>query len=194
LVKNGRCAFFHSLIVFSCSLFFSPLLYTAGRFIYSLSYFFSSPVLCTYLSVIFFMFPSSVLLLHPRSQLVFCHSSRTRVSFVTLTGDSVGKNAASSDQNQTHAHLTAVGIQGSAPKTFPRNVWLKDVMVTAFGDDTVYVSFHDQLDGFVLKMDWPPRSHEEKTNNLTDASKDPFLKGLQAVLDIYYYGIPITAL
>jgi hypothetical protein len=65
-------------------------------------------------------------------------------------------------------------------------------MVTAIGDNTVYDSFHDQPDGFVKLMDWPPRSNEEKTNNLTDASKDPFLKGLQAVLEMYYYGIPIT--
>jgi hypothetical protein len=59
------------------------------------------------------------------------------------------KNHASFDHNLTNAHLSAVGIQGSAPKTFPRNVWLKDVMGTAFGDNTVYDSFHDQLDGFV---------------------------------------------
>jgi hypothetical protein len=85
-----------------------------------------------------------------------------------------------------------VGIQGSAPKTFPRNVWLKDVIVTAFDDDTVYNCFSDQMDAFVKHMDWPPRSHEEKTNNLTDASKDPFLKGLQAVLELYFYGIPIS--
>jgi hypothetical protein len=71
-------------------------------------------------------------------------------------------------------------------------VWLKDVIVTAFDDDAVCNSFSDQMDAFVKHMDWPPRSHEDKTKNLSDASKDPFLKGLQAVLELYFYGIPIS--
>jgi hypothetical protein len=65
-------------------------------------------------------------------------------------------------------------------------------MKSAFDDATVYNTFSDQLDAFVIKMDWPPRWNEEKTNNLADSSKDPFLKGVQAVLELYFYGIPLS--
>jgi hypothetical protein len=89
-------------------------------------------------------------------------------------------------------HWYVVGVTGSAPKTFPRNVWLRDIMESVFDDKTVYKNFSDQLDAFAVRMDWSPRSNDEKTNNLADPSKDPFLKGVQAVLELYFYGIPLT--
>jgi hypothetical protein len=72
-----------------------------------------------------------------------------------------------------NVHWYVVRVTGSAPKTFPRNVWLQDIMESAFDDITVYKNLSDQLDTFVVKMDWPPRSNGEKSNNLADPSIDP---------------------
>jgi hypothetical protein len=65
-------------------------------------------------------------------------------------------------------------------------------MESAVDHETVCKDFSDQKDAFVLKMDWPSRSKDEKTNNLAYPSKDTFLKGVQAVLELYYYGIPLS--
>jgi hypothetical protein len=64
-------------------------------------------------------------------------------------------------------------------------------MEKAFNETKKFGSFSDQLDAFVGHMEWPARSQKEKTNQLEDPSRDAFLKGLQAVLELYYYGIPV---
>jgi hypothetical protein len=82
------------------------------------------------------------------------------------------------------------GIQGSAPKTFPRNVWVKDLLSMVFGDKNNFASYSDQLDAFVELFGWPARTADEKGNKLVDTSKDAFLNGLTAVMELYYYGMP----
>jgi hypothetical protein len=83
-----------------------------------------------------------------------------------------------------------LGVQGAAPKTYPRNVWLRDFMASAFGEERKFKSFSEQLDAFVTHMGWPARSIAEKTNQLENYASDPFLKGLQAMCELIYYGIP----
>jgi hypothetical protein len=89
--------------------------------------------------------------------------------------------------------VRALGIQGNAPKTWPRCVWLRDIISAAFDDTTEYKCFSDQMDAFVIHMGWPKRTVKEKSNDLKayEISKDPFLKGLQACLELYFYGMPI---
>jgi hypothetical protein len=85
-----------------------------------------------------------------------------------------------------------LGVQASAPKTFPRNIWLQEFMEEAFGETKVFKSYCAQLDAFAKHMSWSERTVEEKSNQLEDHSWDPFLQGVQAVLELYFYGIPVA--
>lgn len=63
-------------------------------------------------------------------------------------------------------------------------------MQQAFEEDREFANYSDQLDAFVKHMSWPQRSTAEKGNSLPDPSKNEFLRGLQAVVELYFYGLP----
>jgi hypothetical protein len=90
--------------VLSCCLLFSPLLCTAGSFAFLLSYFFSSPVFCSYLSVFF----SCFLLLYSRCTHVHSWSFVTRCVRVLVSlrpPATVLENNHASFDHAIHMHI-----------------------------------------------------------------------------------------
>lgn len=84
------------------------------------------------------------------------------------------------------------GPTGGAPATYMRNAWLNEVMQGALGCDknTTYKTYCEQLDEFVRKIGWPERARDEKENKLAKPEICEFLLGIQAVLELYFYGLP----
>lgn len=72
-----------------------------------------------------------------------------------------------------------------------RNLWLKEIMEGGLKiEKQNYDNYSTQLDAFVEKIEWPKRPHDERHNELADPDKCQFLSGIQAVLELYYYGVP----
>jgi hypothetical protein len=81
------------------------------------------------------------------------------------------------------------GITDVVPHTYPPHKWLQDYMKEAYGVDKSFDTFCAQLDKLATLQGWE-RDEDEKKNKIVNPSKDDFLQGVSALLQLHYHNLP----
>jgi hypothetical protein len=87
--------------------------------------------------------------------------------------------------------LIHAGITDVVPHTYPPHRWLEEYMEDAYGFTEKLDTFCAQLDTFAKLQGWE-RSQDEKKNRILNPSKDDFLQGVSALLQLQYHNFPVA--